>query len=193
MRWTCLISGVHMAYIQLSCVKTSGTAQHYPRITRCYWSASAIALRYDTTGRIRYLAGNALEDDLGTSQYDVIMINNVVHHFTAEQNKALAKKNCQRTETGRYLYHWWIYPDTQTGRRWCSGGFNRIVFLCHQCIRQLVRKWNKILAAGSRFKTGKSCNHHYITRLEDDHCFKTQAAAQLSAPQLYSNPYLCPL
>ena len=55
-------------------------------------SASAIAKRYDTTGRVSYKAGNALTDDLGTGQYDVIMINNVVHHFTAEQNTELAKK-----------------------------------------------------------------------------------------------------
>ena len=37
-------------------------------------------------------AGNALTDDLGENVYDIVMINNVVHHFTNEQNLALAKK-----------------------------------------------------------------------------------------------------
>ena len=55
-------------------------------------SASAIAKRYDTTGRVSYKAGNALEDDLGSELYDLVMINNVVHHFTPEQNNALAQK-----------------------------------------------------------------------------------------------------
>ena len=55
-------------------------------------AASAIAKRYDTTNRVRYVAGNALTDDLGKEKYDLVMINNVVHHFTNEQNFALAKK-----------------------------------------------------------------------------------------------------
>lgn len=63
-------------------------------------SASAIAKRYDTTGRVNYKTGNALTDDLGTEQYDVIMINNVVHHFTAEQNTDLAKKIAQALKPG---------------------------------------------------------------------------------------------
>jgi 2-polyprenyl-3-methyl-5-hydroxy-6-metoxy-1,4-benzoquinol methylase len=55
-------------------------------------AASAIAKRYDTTNRVNYVAGNALTDDLGKEKYDLIMINNVVHHFTSEQNFTLAKK-----------------------------------------------------------------------------------------------------
>ena len=55
-------------------------------------SASAIAQRYDETGRIKYKTGDALADDFGSEQYDLVMINNVVHHFTNEQNNALAIK-----------------------------------------------------------------------------------------------------
>src|SRR6186997_2327807 len=55
-------------------------------------AASAIARKYDTTDRVNYVAGNALTDDLGNEKYDLIMINNVVHHFTSEQNLVLAKK-----------------------------------------------------------------------------------------------------
>ena len=63
-------------------------------------AASAIAKRYDTTGRVSYTEGNALNDDLGTEQYDFIMINNVVHHFTSEQNMALAKKIANALKPG---------------------------------------------------------------------------------------------
>jgi 2-polyprenyl-3-methyl-5-hydroxy-6-metoxy-1,4-benzoquinol methylase len=55
-------------------------------------AASGIAKRYDDTKRVTYRPGNALEDDLGSGLYDLVMINNVVHHFTAEQNRSLAKK-----------------------------------------------------------------------------------------------------
>jgi 2-polyprenyl-3-methyl-5-hydroxy-6-metoxy-1,4-benzoquinol methylase len=63
-------------------------------------AASSIAKRYDNTGRVHYKAGNALEDDLGESQYDFVMINNVVHHFTAEQNQMLAKKIARALKPG---------------------------------------------------------------------------------------------
>jgi SAM-dependent methyltransferase len=45
--------------------------------------------------RIKYHSGNALTDDLGEELYDVIMINNVVHHFTEEENIKLAHKVAQ--------------------------------------------------------------------------------------------------
>jgi SAM-dependent methyltransferase len=63
-------------------------------------SAAAIAKRYDTTGRVKHKGGNALTDDLGVEQYDVVMINNVVHHFTIEQNKALANKIARALKPG---------------------------------------------------------------------------------------------
>lgn len=63
-------------------------------------SAAAIAKRYDDTGRVNYKTGNALTDDLGTEQFDVVMINNVVHHFTVEQNKELAKKIARALKPG---------------------------------------------------------------------------------------------
>ncbi|MEO7923490.1 MAG: class I SAM-dependent methyltransferase [Chitinophagaceae bacterium] len=63
-------------------------------------AASAIAKRYDDTRRINYRAGNALTDELGTEQYDMVMINNVVHHFTPEQNKALAIKVARALKPG---------------------------------------------------------------------------------------------
>lgn len=63
-------------------------------------SASAIAKRYDNTGRVKYIAGSALTDDLGTEQYELVMINNVVHHFTVEQNKALALKIARALKPG---------------------------------------------------------------------------------------------
>jgi 2-polyprenyl-3-methyl-5-hydroxy-6-metoxy-1,4-benzoquinol methylase len=33
-----------------------------------------------------------LTEDLGKEKYDLVLINNVVHHFTSEQNLVLAKK-----------------------------------------------------------------------------------------------------
>jgi SAM-dependent methyltransferase len=42
--------------------------------------------------RIRHLAGDALTDDLGEAQYDFVLISNLVHHFSVDENIALAKR-----------------------------------------------------------------------------------------------------
>lgn len=62
--------------------------------------ASAISAQYGLTERVKYQAGNALTDELGEQQYDLIMINNVVHHFTVEQNINLAMKASRALKPG---------------------------------------------------------------------------------------------
>lgn len=86
------IGGSHGLYSIELCKKHPALKSTILELPGAIESASAIAKRYDTTGRVTYKAGNALTDDLGAEQYDIIMINNVVHHFTEEQNKTLAKK-----------------------------------------------------------------------------------------------------
>ena len=86
------IGGSHGLFSIELCKKHPGLSSTILELPGAMEAASAIAKRYDTTGRVTYAAGNALNDDLGTEKYDVIMINNVVHHFTNEQNFVLAKK-----------------------------------------------------------------------------------------------------
>ncbi len=94
------IGGSHGLYSIELCKKHPELKSTVLELPGAIESASAIAKRYDTTNRVTYEAGNALEDDLGEAQYDVVMINNVVHHFTAEQNKALAKKVAKALKPG---------------------------------------------------------------------------------------------
>jgi len=86
------IGGSHGLYSIELCKKYPELKSTILELPGAIESAAAIAKRYDTTGRINYVAGNALADDLGTAIYDLVMINNVVHHFTEEQNNVLAKK-----------------------------------------------------------------------------------------------------
>lgn len=62
--------------------------------------ASAISAQHGLTDRVKYQAGNALTDDLGEQQYDLVMINNVVHHFTMEENLNLARKVARALKPG---------------------------------------------------------------------------------------------
>ena len=94
------IGGSHGLYSIELCKKYPALKSTILELPGAMESASAIAKRYDTTGRVSYKAGNALEDDLGSEQYDLVMINNVVHHFTPEQNNALAQKVARALKPG---------------------------------------------------------------------------------------------
>lgn len=94
------IGGSHGLFSIELCKKYPGLKSTILELPGAIESASAIAKRYDTTGRVNYVAGNALADDLGTGLYDLVMINNVVHHFSVEQNTALAKKIAQALKPG---------------------------------------------------------------------------------------------
>lgn len=86
------IGGSHGLYSVALCDRHSALHSTIMELPGAVESASGIAKRYDKTGRIKYVVGNALTDDLGAAQYDLVLINNVVHHFTTEQNTALAAK-----------------------------------------------------------------------------------------------------
>lgn len=94
------IGGSHGLYSIELCKKYPGLISTILELPAAIESASAIAKRYDTTGRVSYKGGNALEDDLGSELYDLVMINNVVHHFTPEQNNALAQKIARALKPG---------------------------------------------------------------------------------------------
>lgn len=94
------IGGSHGLYSIELCKKYPELKSIILELPAAIESASAIAKRYDTTGRVSYKGGNALEDDLGSELYDLVMINNVVHHFTPEQNNALAQKIARALKPG---------------------------------------------------------------------------------------------
>jgi 2-polyprenyl-3-methyl-5-hydroxy-6-metoxy-1,4-benzoquinol methylase len=94
------IGGSHGLYSIELCKKYPHLKSTILELPGAMEAASAIAKRYDTTGRVSYAEGNALNDDLGSEQYDFVMINNVVHHFTPEQNMALAKKIARALRPG---------------------------------------------------------------------------------------------
>lgn len=86
------IGGSHGLYSIELCKKHPSLTSTILELPGAIDRASAIAAQHGLSDRVKYQAGNALTDDLGEEQYDLVMINNVVHHFSAEQNIALAKK-----------------------------------------------------------------------------------------------------
>jgi 2-polyprenyl-3-methyl-5-hydroxy-6-metoxy-1,4-benzoquinol methylase len=50
--------------------------------------------------RVVHQAGNALTDDLGVEDYDIVIAAGLVHHFTEEQNRALAARVARTLNPG---------------------------------------------------------------------------------------------
>lgn len=94
------IGGSHGLYSIELCKKNPNLKSTILELPGAVDFASNIAHRYDQSGNVSYQSGNALTDDLGEEQYDLVMINNVVHHFTEEQNIALAKKIARALKPG---------------------------------------------------------------------------------------------
>ena len=94
------IGGSHGLYSIALCERHSKLNSTILELPNAINDASAIARRYDKTGRVKHLPGNALTDDLGEAQFDLVMINNVVHHFSAEQNTSLAAKVARALKPG---------------------------------------------------------------------------------------------
>jgi SAM-dependent methyltransferase len=94
------VGGSHGLYSIEVCKRHPGLVSTVLELPGAVESARAIARRYDTTGRVRHAAGDALADDLGTAEYDLVVANNVAHHFTAGQNRALAAKVARALKPG---------------------------------------------------------------------------------------------
>lgn len=94
------IGGSHGLFSIELCRRHAALSSTVLELPEAVAAASAIAKRYDDTGRVRYRAGDALADDLGADRYDLILINNVVHHFGAEQAKDLAAKAARALKPG---------------------------------------------------------------------------------------------
>jgi 2-polyprenyl-3-methyl-5-hydroxy-6-metoxy-1,4-benzoquinol methylase len=94
------IGGSHGLFSIELCKKNPSLSSTILELPGAIDHASAIAAKENLTERVKYKAGNALTDDLGDQQYDLIMINNVVHHFTPTENFALAKKVAKALKPG---------------------------------------------------------------------------------------------
>jgi 2-polyprenyl-3-methyl-5-hydroxy-6-metoxy-1,4-benzoquinol methylase/predicted transcriptional regulator len=65
--------------------------------------------------KITYQPGNALQDNLGENEYDLVFMANLVHHFTHEQNTDLCKRIYKALKPGGYIViQEFIRPETPT-------------------------------------------------------------------------------
>ena len=64
--------------------------------------AQPILAEKNLNGRVNYQAGNALTDDLGEEQWDLVFMSSLAHHFDENANTELAKRVAQSLRPGGY-------------------------------------------------------------------------------------------
>ena len=75
--------------------------------------AAPLLARLGLGERVRHRAGNALTDDFGENQYDIVLMSSLAHHFNDEQNRAVAQKVARALRPGGvYIVNEFIRPET---------------------------------------------------------------------------------
>jgi 2-polyprenyl-3-methyl-5-hydroxy-6-metoxy-1,4-benzoquinol methylase len=107
------IGGSHGLYSEELC-------RRYPQLTSVILDlpdavekAKPILASSSVRSKITYKPGDALQDDLGRNEYDLVFMANLVHHFTYQQNIDVCKKIFEALKPGGYLViQEFIRPET---------------------------------------------------------------------------------
>jgi SAM-dependent methyltransferase len=94
------IGGSHGYYSVGLCRKHDGLRSVILDLPDAVEQAAPLLAAEGMGDRVVHRAGNALTDDLGTDAYDIVLIAQVVHHFTEEQNRELAKRVARALRPG---------------------------------------------------------------------------------------------
>ena len=74
--------------------------------------AAPLLARAGMGDRIRHQAGDALTDDFGENQYDIVLMSSLAHHFSDGQNREVARKVARSLKPGGvYIINEFIRPD----------------------------------------------------------------------------------
>src|SRR5829696_2518117 len=94
-------------------------------------------------------AGDALSDDLGTDVYDLVLIAQLVHHFSDEQNRELAAR-VARAAPGRRVRDPRRLPLPLGRGRRPGGSAARLLLRAHEPVGHVVARGDGLVAAAGR-------------------------------------------
>src|SRR5204862_8324999 len=86
------IGGSHGYYSVALCRRHDGLRAVVLDLPEAVAAAAPILAAEGMGDRVVHWEGNALTDDLGSEAYDVVLVSQLVHHFSDGQNRALAEK-----------------------------------------------------------------------------------------------------
>jgi SAM-dependent methyltransferase len=94
------IGGSHGLYSVELCKRHPALASVILELPEAIARAGENLAAFGMGDRVKHLAGDALRDDLGAGEYDLVVISNLVHHFSAEENASLAKRVARALKPG---------------------------------------------------------------------------------------------
>jgi SAM-dependent methyltransferase len=86
------IGGSHGYYSVALCRRHEGLRAVVLDLPEAVKQAGPLLAEEGMGDRVVHCEGDALSDDLGASEYDLVMTSQLVHHFSDEQNRELAAK-----------------------------------------------------------------------------------------------------
>jgi 2-polyprenyl-3-methyl-5-hydroxy-6-metoxy-1,4-benzoquinol methylase len=97
------IGGAHGLFAVELCRKHPGMSATIIDLENAIKNAAPILALEGMGDRVKHQVGDALSEDLGSEVYDLILISNLAHHFTDEQNRALIRRAAQALIQGGTL------------------------------------------------------------------------------------------
>jgi 2-polyprenyl-3-methyl-5-hydroxy-6-metoxy-1,4-benzoquinol methylase len=97
------IGGSHGYYSVMLCRLHPGLCSVVFDLPEAVVHAAKILAQEGMGERIVHRAGNALTDELGNEEYDLIFIGSLLHHFDEKANRDLVKRSAQALRPGGYL------------------------------------------------------------------------------------------
>lgn len=94
------IGGSHGYYSVALCRRQDGLSSVVLDLPEAVEQAAPLLAAEGMGDRVVHRAGDALAEDLGEEEYDLVLIAQLVHHFSAEQNRALASRVARALRPG---------------------------------------------------------------------------------------------
>jgi SAM-dependent methyltransferase len=94
------VGGSHGYYSVALCRKHPGLSSVVIDLPEAIASAAPILAREGMAGRVTHRAADARTADLGTAEVDLVLVAQLVHHFTAEENRDLMRRIARALRPG---------------------------------------------------------------------------------------------
>lgn len=107
------IGGAHGQHSVALCRKFPNLQSIILDLPQAIEQAAPLLAKAGMGSRVRHQPGNALTDDFGESQYDIVLMSSLAHHFSDSQNREVAHKVARALKPGGvYIINEFIRPAT---------------------------------------------------------------------------------
>lgn len=94
------IGGAHGQHSVALCKKFPALTAVILDLPEAIEQAAPFLAQQNMRARVRHQPGNALVDDFGENQYDIMLLSSLAHHFTPDQNQLVAEKVARALRPG---------------------------------------------------------------------------------------------